>query len=1124
MSRPFRVDEIALPRSTSETTASDWSANEPMVVTHSTEQGGGAYLRFQNAVMMLGAILALAWLAPLSAMAQEDPPEALRLASEAGNLQNAQQFDLAAELWDDYLEKYPESSLAAKARHYSGVCHMKAGALDSAVTRFEAVVEAAKEDPSFALLEDALLNLGWCEFTLASAGGDGAASHFQKSQKWLEQLLKDYPEGSYRDQAVYFLGEGQYLSGKVSESVAFYRQLIADFPESSLVPNAIYALGVALDETDKRDEAIAAFDRYLADYPESELASEIEMRRAETLLRGALATEAAGGSPDWAAIAASFGKLADREGFGQADRATYQRAFSLAKQGDATGAAAGYASLVERFPQSPIAADARLAAGRAYYSLGQHQAGATMLAPLLDAAGARRGEAAHWWARCQWELGAAAESYTKLTELEANLANDPFAAQVAFDRAEAAYRTPAQQAQSRDPYIAVADRFSGSTVAPQALYNAAFEDFTANRYDSALALVTRFAQAYASDPFLVDMRALEAECRLAKGEPAAAATIWDALIKQGTDHPDRDRWPLRLALARFNAKDYAAVVAQLEAVDAFARPEWRAEAAYLLGSALFFQGKAEPAIASLEKAVVAESGWSQTDIALVMLARAQAKADQLTEAKATLTRLLENYPNSSSVTEAHYRLGEIAEKAEDAAEARRQYALVAQQANHPFAPFALVADAWLAYDAGQWTEAEASFRAVAEGMPSHTLHGEAALGLGMSLRQLGRNDDAFTVLSAARATETDPERRREMQFEEALALMGAKRYEQAETELKSMIDAFGDWSRIDQVMYQYAWAAKYRNDAPTATTRFASLVEAQPESPLVAECRFHQGEAAYDAGQFEQAATFYSQALAGQASQSIQDNASYKLGWTQYKQGKLAEAREMFTTLAGRNPSGLLEQTRFMVAECYFDLKDYANAYTNYSNHLAAIEASAVAGDAIKQLARLHAAQAANKLKKHDEALELAEGFVERYDESPSVADAWFEIGEARRGKNEINLAVEAYETAASTGSARLAARSRCMVGEIYFAQETYDEAVKQFRRVMFGYDESAPAEVKTWQAFAGYEAGRCAQVQAAAAQGAMRDKWIEEAVEAFRYVVERHPQDRLAAEARKQIEKLNSR
>ncbi|MEZ6106823.1 MAG: hypothetical protein R3B96_12060 [Pirellulaceae bacterium] len=70
-----------------------------------------------------------------------------------------------------------------------------------------------------------------------------------------------------------------------------------------------------MDETDKRDEAIAAFDQYLADYPESELASEIEMCVAPRPARGALATEAAGGSPDWAAIAASFGKLADREGF-----------------------------------------------------------------------------------------------------------------------------------------------------------------------------------------------------------------------------------------------------------------------------------------------------------------------------------------------------------------------------------------------------------------------------------------------------------------------------------------------------------------------------------------------------------------------------------------------------------------------------------------------------------------------------------------------------------------------------------------------------------------------------------------------------------------------------------------
>lgn len=1067
-------------------------------------------------------LVAAMLLAPASAWGWDDPPEALRLASEAGNLQNAEQFDLAAELWDDYLKQFPESTLAPKARHYAGVCHMKAGALDKAVERFTAVMEAAKEDPAFPLIEATLLNLGWCEFTLGASAGDGAAARYQSSRTWLEKLLKDFPEGEYRDQAVYFLAEGRYLSGQIAESVPLYRTLLTEFPESSLVPNTLYALGVALDELDQRAESVAVFDRFLKEYPQNDLASEIQMRRGEVLLRDAIAKETAGEAVEWAAVRDSFAALVAVEGFAQADRAMYQQAFCMAKLGDTAAAAERYAQLATTYPQSSIVPDARLSAGRTWFALGKHKEAADILAPLLDQQTARRGEAAHWWAKSQWELGQEAASFAKLTALEPQLAGDSFQAQVAYDLAEAAWRTDAEQAKARDLYMAVVDRFASSSVAPQALYNAAFEDFTANKFDTALTAVARFAQAYPNDAFLVDMRALEAECRLAKGESAQAAKVWDELIKSGAEHPDKERWPLRLALARFTAKDYAAVVTQLTAAPAFSRKEWNSEAAYLLGSAQFFQGDANAAIASLEKAVVADSGWSQIDIALVMLGRAQAKAGLLTEARETLLKLLEDYPTAASVTEAHYRLGEVAEDAGNAAEAQQQYAQVILQPAHPFAPFAQVATAWISYDAQQWAEAEAGFRLVFEGQPQHSLHGEAALGLGMSLRQLARYDDAYTVLSTARATEADANRKREMHFEEALALMGAKKYTEAETELKTMIDSYTDWSRLDQVLYQYAWAAKYRSDTATATTRFAALVAAKPESPLVAECRFHQGEAAYEAQQYDQAIGFYTETLAGQATTTIRDNASYKLGWSHYKQGKFAEARDLFTELLTRNPTGLVDQTRFMIAECYFDQKDYEQAFPVYSQHLASIEASATTSEPIKQLARLHAAQAANKLKKWDEALTLAQGFVDRYKDSAAASDAWFEVGEARRGKGEVDVAITAYETAATAGSARLAARSRCMVGEIYFAQENYDEAVKQFRRVMFGYDESAPADVKIWQAFAGYEAGRCAQVRAATAEGAERTKRIEEATEAFGYVVERHPQDRLAAEARKQLEKLN--
>ena len=72
-----------------------------------------------------------------------------RLASEAANLQNKGQFSLAADVWDEYLKKFPKSTLAPKARYYSGVCHMKVGKLEKAIGAFQLVVEEIKEHPEY---------------------------------------------------------------------------------------------------------------------------------------------------------------------------------------------------------------------------------------------------------------------------------------------------------------------------------------------------------------------------------------------------------------------------------------------------------------------------------------------------------------------------------------------------------------------------------------------------------------------------------------------------------------------------------------------------------------------------------------------------------------------------------------------------------------------------------------------------------------------------------------------------------------------------------------------------------------------------------------------------------------
>ena len=115
------------------------------------------------------------------------------------------------------------------------------------------------------------------------------------------------------------------------------------------------------------------------------------------------------------------------------------------------------------------------------------------------------------------------------------------------------------------------------------------------------------------------------------------------------------------------------------------------------------------------------------------------------------------------------------------------------------------------------------------------------------------------------------------------------------------------------------------------------------------------------------------------------------------------------------------------------------------------------------------------------------------------------------------------FKQAAERSRDAVGARAQFMLGEIGFQQKQFDEAIKDFQRVMFRYGtEQAPPEVKNWQAKAGFEAGRCCEVLIeSAASPAERAVRIADAKKFYRYVVETHPDNELAAEAKKRLDVL---
>jgi cellulose synthase operon protein C len=208
-----------------------------------------------------------------------------------------------------------------------------------------------------------------------------------------------------------------------------------------------------------------------------------------------------------------------------------------------------------------------------------------------------------------------------------------------------------------------------------------------------------------------------------------------------------------------------------------------------------------------------------------------------------------------------------------------------------------------------------------------------------------------------------------------------------------------------------------------------------------------------------------------------------------------------------------------MRAECLFRLEKYDEAEAAYEAALKTKPESPTA----RAMLLLHAAQTAAQLKKWESSAAILTQLLETQSDSPIVAEVNYELGWAKQNLQQLDEAQSYYEAAAEQSKGTVGARARFMRGELFFAAKKYDEASKEFQRAMYGYGgEQAANDTKNWQAKSGYEAGRCAEVQiAAAVDAAGKKKHVTDAERCYRFVVEKYPGHELAEIAKKRLAAL---
>lgn len=1047
--------------------------------------------------------------------------EALNIYADAANFQNNRAFELAIAEWKKLIEKFPEDPIISKARHYLGLCMMEKEVpdYDAAISELEIAVKDTKSE----LRQESIVNLGFSNYALAREQEDNSEAqikYFKRCRDVMATLVKLYPESDFTDQAYFYAGESEYAMGARDQALVWYKKLIstAELKVSPFRSDALYSMGVCYEELKQPGVALETYDQLLKEFPTYRLSDEVKLRKADLLVQQQSLT----------AAEPIYKELAGKKNFTNAEYALYRQAYCVGQQNRHEEAAGIYEEFAKRYDASKLASSAILAAGQSWFKAGKKQQAEQSFEKLLSKKDAQAAEAAHWLSMSATQQ----RDYARGEDLARQaLQWNPSEAMMALlkmDLADALFEQPEKRQESWQIYSDLVQSNTDSSIAARANYNLAFASLQTQQYDNALQWVDRFLQTYKEHPLRADVGYIGAEAALLKGDAENAIGRYGKLLEETKENPSRNLWILRLNRARNMAGQFDKVIGSLGTqADRFPSNALQAEAFFILGSSYFFTSKAEEAQKQLEASLSKDAKWSQADEVMFLLAQVLAQRGKVQDSVKVLERLIAEFPNSALRSNAEFKIAQIsaAEGDFDVALVRYRKALEAKP-DPKLAGYAQYGKAWSLLQQQKYDEAVVELEALIAKNENPAVVNEAKLARGIALRQAGKLDNAVTALNDFLKGQPAGDRLGHGLYELGLAQTQTKQFAQAAESFQRIRAELPNYVAMEKVLYELGWAFKSLQKDDEATNVFSELIKRSADSPLAAEAHYHLAQVDYAKGTYDKAAEHYEASIKGSTDESLKQKALYKLGWCYYQQENYEAASTRFAELAKLDEAGSMRiPALFMSGECEFKRDQFTAAMEFYLQARQSLEKLAdrkSIPNQVQVLTYLHGAQCLREAKNWVEMEKWLQVILDRYSDSGYLAQTLYELGFCYQNQNKINEAIKAYSDVADKYRTEIAARSRFMLGELYFGQRDFAKAIPEFQRVMYGYGgESAPAEIKNWQARSAFEAGRCSEVLIADLGGEKKARAVKIATDFYQYVVDKHPQHELNEKAKSRLDAL---